>query len=299
LFYSPFGESLYSQHAQTGEYNTPHRFNAKELDVETGNYYYGARYYNPRVSVWLSVDPMSAAAPGWTPYRFCFNNPVNIVDPTGMLEDDYKLDKKTGEISLIRETDDDFDVLYATDDEGNVDDNKSVKVNDRSVLPSLSKKDAANYTTRTLWGDKVGSWAKTNSSSDAYGVFKFASDNSDVEWGLQQYSGNRFILGTSHFSESVGGLNGVSGYDILDLQIDYHSHPGSGSPVDDVASGMIGDQGYASGIVRTFLKNGVDYKNHPQFRIYRPHVAKPYRFNYSPWKTKFNSIAVGSYFDLR
>jgi RHS repeat-associated protein len=83
LFYSPFGESLYSQHAQTGEYNTPHRFNAKELDVETGNYYYGARYYNPRVSVWLSVDPLAHKGPNLTPYAFTHYNPIVLVDPDG------------------------------------------------------------------------------------------------------------------------------------------------------------------------------------------------------------------------
>ncbi|MFV0531420.1 MAG: RHS repeat-associated core domain-containing protein [Flavobacteriales bacterium] len=27
------------------------------LDEETGLYYYGGRYYNPRISLWLSVDP--------------------------------------------------------------------------------------------------------------------------------------------------------------------------------------------------------------------------------------------------
>ncbi|MFV0531550.1 MAG: RHS repeat-associated core domain-containing protein, partial [Flavobacteriales bacterium] len=35
--------------------NTPYLFNAKELNEETGLYYYGARYYNPRISLWLSV----------------------------------------------------------------------------------------------------------------------------------------------------------------------------------------------------------------------------------------------------
>jgi RHS repeat-associated protein len=83
LFYSPFGESLYSQHAQTGEYNTPHRFNAKEFDGETGNYYYGARYYNPRVSVWLSVDRFAQKYRSLTPYHFGANNPILYIDING------------------------------------------------------------------------------------------------------------------------------------------------------------------------------------------------------------------------
>ena len=36
----------------------PYLFTAKELDEETGLYYYGARYYDPRTSVWQSGDPV-------------------------------------------------------------------------------------------------------------------------------------------------------------------------------------------------------------------------------------------------
>lgn len=52
--------------------------------AKSGNYYYGARYYNPKVSVWLSVDPLAEKYPHLTPYNFLENNPVNMVDPTGM-----------------------------------------------------------------------------------------------------------------------------------------------------------------------------------------------------------------------
>jgi murein DD-endopeptidase MepM/ murein hydrolase activator NlpD len=34
----------------------------------------------------LSVDPLAAKAPGWTPYRFCFDNPIYWVDKDGALE---------------------------------------------------------------------------------------------------------------------------------------------------------------------------------------------------------------------
>ena len=33
--------------------------NAKEFDEEIGMYYYGARYYEPRLGLWMSVDPIS------------------------------------------------------------------------------------------------------------------------------------------------------------------------------------------------------------------------------------------------
>ena len=37
---------------------TPYLFTAKELDEETKLYYFGARYYDPRTSVWQSADPI-------------------------------------------------------------------------------------------------------------------------------------------------------------------------------------------------------------------------------------------------
>ncbi|WP_128331155.1 RHS repeat-associated core domain-containing protein [Apibacter sp. HY039] len=58
--------------------------NGKELDEETGLYYYGARYYNPRESVWLSVDPLAEKYPNFSPYAYTFQNPIKYVDPLGL-----------------------------------------------------------------------------------------------------------------------------------------------------------------------------------------------------------------------
>jgi len=49
-----------------------------------GLYYYGARYYHPKVSVWLSVDPKASKYPSLSPYVFVANNPVMLIDPNGM-----------------------------------------------------------------------------------------------------------------------------------------------------------------------------------------------------------------------
>ena len=42
-----------------------------------------ARYYHSALSIWLSVDPMADKYPGVSPYAYCANNPVRLVDPNG------------------------------------------------------------------------------------------------------------------------------------------------------------------------------------------------------------------------
>jgi RHS repeat-associated protein len=82
----------------------PYRYTSKELDEETGLYYYGARYYDPRTSVWQSVDPMlnkylpignrehDQNLPGIDGvfntrnlglYTYSHNNPIVLLDPDG------------------------------------------------------------------------------------------------------------------------------------------------------------------------------------------------------------------------
>jgi RHS repeat-associated protein len=56
LEYFPYGETWVEE--TRSERNLPYKFTGKELDPETGLYYFGARYYDPVVSVWVSVDPV-------------------------------------------------------------------------------------------------------------------------------------------------------------------------------------------------------------------------------------------------
>jgi RHS repeat-associated protein len=56
LQYFPFGEGWIEENSNAQR--TPYLFTAKELDEETGLYYFGARYYDPRTSVWQSADPI-------------------------------------------------------------------------------------------------------------------------------------------------------------------------------------------------------------------------------------------------
>ena len=82
--YVPFGEVFIEE--RNNVWNTPYLFNAKEFDEETGMYYYGARYYDPRLSLWMSTDPMEEISPDISSYTFCHNNPINRVDPLGLTD---------------------------------------------------------------------------------------------------------------------------------------------------------------------------------------------------------------------
>ena len=81
VVYIPYGEVFVEE--RNGSWASPYLFNAKELDEETGLYYYGARYLNPAGARWLSVDPMWEDSCLMTPYNYCAGNPVKLVVPDG------------------------------------------------------------------------------------------------------------------------------------------------------------------------------------------------------------------------
>ena len=79
--YTPYGETF-------KEYKnvTPYKFNGKELDQETGYYYYGARYYDPTTALWLGTDPLQHKYPEVGPYVFCHANPIMRIDLDGQAD---------------------------------------------------------------------------------------------------------------------------------------------------------------------------------------------------------------------
>ena len=72
--YLPYGELLVDKHSSSED--MPYKFNGKELDQETGLYYYGARYMNPVTSIWYGVDPMTEKYPNIGSYIYCHGNPI-------------------------------------------------------------------------------------------------------------------------------------------------------------------------------------------------------------------------------
>jgi RHS repeat-associated protein len=58
----------------------PYMFTGRRFDIETGLYYYRARYYNPHIGRFMQTDPVGD---GMNWYAYCGNNPLAFVDPSG------------------------------------------------------------------------------------------------------------------------------------------------------------------------------------------------------------------------
>jgi len=71
---------------------TEHHFTGKERDSESGNDYFGARYYASSMGRWLSPDPKQPNIKflfnpqKWNKYNYVLDNPLTNVDPDGQEE---------------------------------------------------------------------------------------------------------------------------------------------------------------------------------------------------------------------
>ncbi len=114
--YVPFGEVFLEE--KNAKWNTPYLFTSKELDRETGMYYFGARYQDPKLGIMMSVDQMAEKYPNWSSYNYAFNNPVKFVDPDGNEPDDIVI-KGINNSSLTIKTEIDLTLNSNIDFKGN------------------------------------------------------------------------------------------------------------------------------------------------------------------------------------
>jgi RHS repeat-associated protein len=70
--------------ASAGSMASPFRYTAREFDPETSLYYYRDRYYDSSVGRFLAEDPLRFDG-GNHFYLYVLNNPVNFIDPWGLM----------------------------------------------------------------------------------------------------------------------------------------------------------------------------------------------------------------------
>src|SRR5690606_25148467 len=117
--YYPFGlkHQGYNEIANNNrsEAAEKYKYSGKEWNDELGLdlYDFHARNYDPAIVRWLNVDPLAEQT--MEPYLYVGNNPIMFTDPTGMNYHDYKKNQETGRLELVKETNDDFDRIIASD----------------------------------------------------------------------------------------------------------------------------------------------------------------------------------------
>ncbi len=70
--------------SSTNYLENPYAFTGRELDPETGLYFYRARYYDPNTGKFISEDPIGFEGGDFNLYRYVGNNSLNFVDPFGL-----------------------------------------------------------------------------------------------------------------------------------------------------------------------------------------------------------------------
>jgi RHS repeat-associated protein len=203
--YMPYGENFFEKRSH---WATRYKFNAKEKDEETGLYYYGARYYTPEISVWLSVDPMSDKYPGTSPFMYCAGNPVILVDPDG--QDWFETTNEDGSKSVKWNKSSDASFRDKSGNWVNIGTNYTQNIGD-GVSINYTQNEATSLTENVLTIDDWLSQRKHDGSGNKDGV----EGNCFVQAGkMVEASGAESLGGTANNIENIS-----EGVDYLNSQV--------------------------------------------------------------------------------
>ena len=216
----------------------PYKFTAKEMDEETGLYYYGARYLDAKYSRWLSADPavsdyvsgISAGEGGiyntvnFSLYHYAGNNPIRYTDPTGAFDWDTNTIESGDTLAKItNEYNEKNGTNYSYDDvakANGIDDPNKIYAGSQLSFDGLKTNNAKKSFYEKIYGDHRlnGSVLENDGARSFYGSIgpDFRPDTSNVnisiEGGIAEWQGaidffanKKFNLGLSGY---VGGFRG-------------------------------------------------------------------------------------------
>ncbi len=85
--YYPFGMPISGPWHNNQQEKNEYLYNGKEYNTDLGLNWsdYGARFYDPQIGRFTTVDPMADLMPSHSTYSYSFNNPINYTDPDGQI----------------------------------------------------------------------------------------------------------------------------------------------------------------------------------------------------------------------
>lgn len=82
--YYAFGMEMAPGNTYMPSPDNRYKYNGKEKQDETGQYDYGARFYDPVIARWTGVDPLAEKSRRFSPYVYGDDNSIRNIDPDGM-----------------------------------------------------------------------------------------------------------------------------------------------------------------------------------------------------------------------
>lgn len=129
------------------------------------------------------MDPLADQAPGWTPYRYGFNNPMRFVDPTGMLETNYE---------------DEFGNLLAETNDGN---DATVVIPNKNVDNFLDDFESTHFMQRD------GHSANAKWISEYVAEMKIENGAQVQPWAIEAMGYNVENLLSNKISQAIGAFS--------------------------------------------------------------------------------------------
>ena len=81
--YYPFGSRFSDPRTASSSSDNRMLFTGKELGAENGLYDFSARFLDPLLGRFTTMDPLAEKCPDISPYAYCGGDPVNALDPDG------------------------------------------------------------------------------------------------------------------------------------------------------------------------------------------------------------------------
>ena len=256
----------------------------KEIVYDNGldEYFFGARTLFAPINRFNQPDPLCEEYYHISPYAYCANNFINVLDPTGM--DIWEINNEGRVVNHIETTE--HDAFYMVDKKG-------IRIKDKELIFKYGT--VKSFKSQYFDKEKNLSFDYYNVKGDSNGkqLFEFFATNTSVEWsqlllGKNETNGLN-IISTSHMTNTEQSipflLNSQYKYN-YSIRGHIHNHPNN-SPFPSGLKTQKGDILFAKYLAKYSSKNN---KSTPFFKIFIPKQLKYIYYNENSVETDFLNV---------